>query len=762
MIRQFLAALMAIGFLYAGAVTPRALKRQIVPLASDHKVINPLAKKPVRPVAAGAGGVLLWESFENTGSVSGWIPQGWTFESHGDPGLALSEKWGIDKQASVWLPAPADGKWYAGVSYCSDKEQDEWMISPVVEVAAGTSLSFYAFVNPLFLYVCDGAHVDFDNSVWKQQEITSTLQILVKEEADGAEWVVVKDFAQEHLGEEFLDLQMNAPEGLEKFTCPLTTFEGKQVRIAIRYVGRDGDTVFVDAVKIALPEVVLEMMTPFSTQYYGLLPNESWSGLPAAVAVYPAYADITFSNYSWNDGASYWWEYSDPATKEYTRSDEYDLTVAYRPDYTSEASTRNNLYLPPVLHGQGASYSDAEVKMPVAYIQAGGHPEWADTDGNVSRFGLLPFDVISRDIGFAYAEQEEFGKRSIPMFGYSDDSQQYWTEYTFGEDAQEGDYCKVTSLFNYIYPSNSPLVVDGAWVLAYGEVSDNAMFNLGVYPLVDVFDQTTGELLGQTFAEQPIAVAHCAGSAVTNRVQGMNSFISVKFTFANPVVLDDSHAAYAVKLTGFADGGVTYFAPMQSWKPEPSGLCLGWVEKEMSWLGTVRNSITPLASRENEYGEMFASFAIVLDGYYPWMEMADGQSQSISFGDSQNAQILLDTYFHAHQVEVEAPQWIEAKVEGRHASSTVTLTAEPADSPRQGTVTLRAPGFEHTFTVSQDRSGLESVISDKSRRQVTAVYGIDGRKVDTARPLLPGVYVVRYNDGTVEKRAAADFVSAQE
>ena len=78
----------------------------------------------------------------------------------------------------------------------------------------------------------------------------------------------------------------------------------------------------------------------------------------------------------------------------------------------------------------------------------------------------------------------------------------------------------------------------------------------------------------------------------------------------------DICSAYVLRFSGFNDpDNVTYFAPYQSAVDNPDGFALGWVQKEITMNGETKSSLTPVA-----YYSGFQSFAIMVDGAYPWLD----------------------------------------------------------------------------------------------------------------------------------------------
>lgn len=722
----------------------RLAVKRVLNAGIGSSIINPV-RRHAKPKAVESGmpaGAILFESFENPSDDYTWLPDTWTMASKGDSELPDGSKWGT-AQADPWLPSPTDGEWCAAINY-SELHQDEWLISPEVTLDGIYKLKFDAYIDPAYFFVLDDEHVDWDAVEFTNQEITFTFQVLVQEK--GGEFNVVRDFAEEFKGQSLYDLLMQSPSNLVACTVDLSEYNGKDIRIAFRYTGKDGQTMFLDNVRVTLPEMELSFVAPYSTLYYGIGNDENWSILSKRIALYPVFRPITFQNTTFDDALTYTWMYSDPETTEMVPGDDPEiLEITYRTDYTSEFTTNNNLYFPPALTASGAGYADGVKGLDVNFIQAGGHASYKIGDEYTS-YGLLPFEAHNSTLGISTAEPLDFGKRAVPMFGHSEDTHEFWMNYTFHGEEDEGDDVQLNAIFNYIYPTNSPLVVKGAWLSAMGIINDEAELTAEIFPLVDVYED--GEWVGQITSDTPIATAKCVGTAILGRDPGQLNYLSIPFEFANPVVIDDSNPGYIIKISGFNSDACPYFVPAQSWIPNADYLCLGWIEKIITFAGDARASLSPLANYENEYGEMYAAFAINLDGYYPWLE---SDEEECDFGSGTTCTIPLDSYYDGSELTIAAPDWIEATATGRYGETVLNLTAASLDDEkREGTVTVSKHGLTKSFKVSQQKTAGIVSVTGEGAADVKAIYNAAGVRVNSEN-LTPGIYIITRTDGTVTK-----------
>lgn len=720
--------------------TDGSLKR-LKRVETFNNVINPVIKKNIRKAAAtGAEGALMYESFENGGQ----LPEGWTIESKGSENLSDINHWMVTPIWNYSVPGPSQGDYYLRLFYSSD-QQDEWLISPEIELDEAYELSFMAYINKGFFYVIDQEHLNYEAMEWINQEICNTFQILVKEE--GGEWEVVRDMADEEMGTPYFDLAMAQPTSLELHKANLGKYAGKKVRIALRLSGHDSDLILLDEFRISLPEPEANMMAPYTGMFYGFSDEAGWQYQSRRTAIFPAYTPIGFNNMSYDD-VKYSWLYEDPATGEMTTETFPDyLEVTYAPKYDAATGTLNNIVAVPSLCAEGKGWASVQNPWSEADVmQIGGEPRVKLSTGFTKTYGMLPFEQLTYDIGIYTVDCDEIGALSVPAFGYNSNTDEYWLHYSLGgEEPGEGDYAHLTAYYNMIYPAGSPLVVEGASALAYGFISDDAEFKCEIFAYENLFDED-GDLMGQVRIEKPLATAICKGSDVINRDPTINSALTIPFIFDNKVIIDDSAPAYCIRISGFRSDEVEFFAPAQQWEPNPNYLCLGWIEKEMSIYGRAGVNHHALGYYENEFGEMYCSFAINIAGYYPWLH---SDEEEINLGNGTTAEVVLDSFNDGSKLEFECSPWIKASATGRYATK-LAITAEPTDEAnREGFVTVKTDGLSKTFKVTQQLSGINDAIGANGAT-VKATYTLDGIEVSGELPA--GIYIDVYTDGTATKR----------
>lgn len=596
--------------------------------------------------------------------------------------------------------------------------------------------------DPIWYYdIYEG--MDWENMKWIDQKVMCTLQFLIKEK-DAADWTVLMDGAQNYMGGDPTELMTMSPTELDTYTCSLSDYVGKDVQVAVRYLGADGNTLAVDNISIAPPSLEASYSMPYSTLYFGLDNTSDMGYLNLSIATYPANVPLSWENTTYNDAATYSWLYCDPETADMVQSNEQEtLTVTYQPDFSSEFTRRNNLYYPPVLTASAPGASDGSFTTTANYLQAGGKAEFKFDDGSIGEYGLMPFSVKDGGLTLATVDPEDaggdYGDPGTPIFGYDKNVDKFWTYYTFQGDEEQGDGVKLTHILNYIYAPDAPMVVNGVWVDAKGQIGDNAQLVAELIPMSDE---------GIMIEDKVVAKATCKGSDVKVTEGGMQNFLSIPFTFDKPAVLCSSeYMAYVVRISGFNDPeNVEYFAPMQSYVPNVDYLCHGWLQKAITYQGQTRTSLSPIAYFDLGLGEAYNAFAINLDAYFPYITNED---LTLELNSGETKTVALGTYHDGAELTVEhdGPASISATAAGRYHEALLSITddgtsADAADFK----VKVSAPGVYKEINVSR-LSGVGTIASNSQNSPIVDVYTVTGQRMNVDR-LPAGVYVMRRADGS--------------
>lgn len=712
----------------------------------DSKSLKQPARRNVAKAAAAAASdnAAFSESFEAWDGTEGWLPEGWSMESKGDANLSTKAKWGVDLvPVNYGYPAPPDGNNGCFINFSEEGlAQDEWLISPTVKVNENEMLTFWIFTQPFFYY--DVQYVDWETYDFTERHIICDIEVLVKPE--GAEWQKCWTLMEQYANTSGYDLLM-AGMDFHRQQFSLNEFAGKNVQIAFRYVGTDGDTAILDAISIALPSLDgVCYSAPFETLYWGYDRSPGAGSLGLKIAQYPVLAPISWENTTYNYDATYSWMFHDPVTNDWATSDEQDmLTVTYTPDYTSAFTRRNNMYYLPVLNASAPGTSEGSFTMPHDYLQAGGKPEFEITDTesgtkSIWKTGLLPYEPNTDGLTYLIKDVPEFGDMAMPVFGHNENTDKYWLNVTLnGYEASEGDDVRLEGILNFIYPAAAPLVVNGVHVLGVGQVSEAAEFKIEIFYVSDKYEPVL---------DDPVATATCSGADIARYDLGTNQLLTIPFDFDAPAVLDNSHVAYIVLFTGFNSPEVTYFAPMQSALPHADFLCHGWFMKKLKIdADFYRTSFSAMCYETGEYGDCYNAFAINLSGHYPWLEC---ETEEIALPqDGTPVTVPFKSYYDGSELTIDCPAGVEATATGRYHEGAITIAHNDAEVIADGELTISAPGVKKTIKVSEV-AGITSATADSSPAVAVAAFTPDGKQVnlDNARG---GLFIVKYSDGTVRK-----------
>lgn len=729
------------------AITAQAQQIQL-PEAEVRSGIGILHQSTVHPQApasrADAPLASLKESFEGTdGTKKSWLPQGWS-RIRTDENTSITEAW----VASTTYPgtglAPSDGKIYMTMLYpMNNKPKDEWLVTPLVSIKDGMELKFDTWFSAAYFFFLDKEHYDGNTGEFIKREVASSFQIWVQ--PDGGEWTMAKDFVDDYMDMSYDDMAMSQPTTLFQEIVPLSDFAGHDVRIGFRYKAVDGNIIFLDNVKIEYPLIPVSYQAPLNTLYFGFAPS-MWSASPYDITLYPVFTPLTWTNTTGVNGASYKWRYADPVTGGEATTSSTDLTVEYHPYYEEGATSYTNYYSAPILEAKAQNYTSAMCQDLITAMKMGGDASMQVKNTSTGetmnlKFGLIPFNISTDGLDISVAAPYDYGESGVPIFGHSDRTRQWWTENTLQAQPSEGSYAEATGYMNYFEAPGSPLVVNGLWTLAKGQITENAEF------VAEIFAVNSGNI-----SETPIARATCRGSEIEAVQGGTQDYLTIPFSFAQPAVLSsDTADGYYIMISGYADPqNVTWFAPIHSMFPRLDGVSLGMVRRTSVSGDTKTDEILPLGSFDGDYGALNVSFAICLDAYYPWLK---AEKTEVEIDNATPVEIALDSYHDAKDIAVTCadgsplPEWLTASVTGRYDKAALTLSASAA-APAAATVLLSAPGISSQIEVKATAAGIRDAMGENAS-PVTGIYTPAGIAVDA--PSAPGIYILRHADGSISK-----------
>ena len=604
--KRLIAGVMAISIASAvNATSPlmKTISADIVIGQNERKNASSTSKK----------GYALYENFSGWNEKDKyWIPDGWSVEHRGECNKEFT--W-TPMKPNAYYPTIADGDYCYCVSY-ADILQDEWLISPEFKAEKNMLLSYYMRMCPLYFY--ETKNLNFTTGEYTGGKNTVyTIQILIKEEGEGNDWTLLRDYAEEYKDKNYTDL-CNASEGtsLEKQTIALDDYIGKNVKVAFRYLGANGDLAMLDAIGVGYPTLDdVWYKEPANSLYWGFGGDSGFMQMPADIAYYPAGTPIIWQNMSEED-ASFTWQYMDQGGEYSVSYDQDELGVAYP---SEEQGLTPTLYETPILTAEASERADGIYRSPVRFFQVGGKPSYTDKNGQMD-FTLFQFPINHLGVTYTSVMDDQLGAFSIPVFGYNEFSDAYWLNYSLkGEEAKKGDYSHLIGIGNIFYASTeSPLKVSGMKVYGWGRMDDDVELTATIYAL-------DSEMHTEYETYTAIASAKITGKEIVSiDEKSSKDYIYLPFKFDEPVAIQatEEHPAFLFMLEGFHSDKVDYFAPLQSYHPNQIGNSAGYILNEINLQGHAEEgtyrSLKRMQYMENgAYYSHAGAFAIGLDAEYP-------------------------------------------------------------------------------------------------------------------------------------------------
>lgn len=275
----------------------------------------------------------LFEGFESyEGQTSrGWVPEGWSQESKTNPPHVAPEGKGT---CLVWEATKGDGfiSAYSGTyvervqvsiaDFTADpitfaEQQDEWLITKAITPKTGDYLTFQLCYSPFFTL--------FNESTMDFSSVNNILEILVTTD-DGKTWEKVWDVlddARSYTEDELWDDGSSFVRPYHPMLVNISKYVGKNIKIAFRYYGINGESMMLDDVKVGEATPTAAATAPnavfpigFSLEGYNL---SDGSGNVLNLALAPYKTSLEWTNVS-PAFESCTWTYPDEEGNETTSS----------------------------------------------------------------------------------------------------------------------------------------------------------------------------------------------------------------------------------------------------------------------------------------------------------------------------------------------------------------------------------------------------------------------------------------------------------
>ena len=747
---------------------------------------NVLSRNAVRPMLSSAkaeAGQTFYEDFEGfNGTSVDSIPEGWVEESKVgttfDPEAESNFTW---KMESGVYTTPIDGVAFMGINWAHDPttyasiEQDEWLITPAFTPNANESLIFQFAYHPawtLFDMEAYAADPNIENPFIAEN---THLEVYASTD-DGANWALLfnsVDNAKKYSLDELWNDASSYVCLFENIVLPLSEYVGKSTKIAFRYVGLNGESVYIDKVEVRTPVPVASYLRPegaFISGYTNFGYAYTYNANKTQALLAPGHVDLNWTNASNAESTMFQWSFNDEVSNETNlvtnTPNGYMYTV---PELVASAegaeSPSSYLYFAESLLSGGSLYLG---------------------DGEYAGMGNFRIDNGMANWGFGY---DPTGKKAM--------SDETWD----GLFNRKGTYSSMHlgAVANYYGKPEKPYAISTMWVPAFFESTESAELKLELYKVID-----------GTMESEPFAQGY-ANLTDTLSLSSSAGFFNFHFTKVDPETGLDEDVDYVevdeamiAVISGFDSSEFTWSSfPCQDVFNE-DGECNAYM-----MLDVVRASdsaegslVYPMSNLVTSDGALNVSFPWFMDVDYTWMEPETYRVQL----DEANVptRVYVDcgwvptvdyegTTYYIWEVPEDADYdgaideapWLvynlgrEEVVEGGEVVDEKFYIDFAASSvePRYADVTLHIPAADATIRVIQGDGGVKAVASDAVKVSVAggnfnikanagvnsvAIYTVAGQLVKKAAlvagdnvvpasDLAKGVYVLKFNNNYAVK-----------
>ena len=416
-----------------------------------------------------------FESYEGQ-TARGWVPEGWSQESKTNPPHVAPEGKGT---CLVWEATKGDGftSAYSGTyvervqvsiaDFTADpitfaEQQDEWLITKAITPKTGDYLTFQLCYSPFFTL--------FNESTMDFSSVNNILEVLVTTD-DGKTWEKVWDVlddARSYTEDELWDDGSSFVRPYHPMLVNISKYVGKNIKIAFRYYGINGESMMLDDVKVGEATPTAAATAPnavfpigFSLEGYNL---SDGSGNVLNLALAPYKTSLEWTNVS-PAYESCTWTYPDEEGNETTSSSK-NLEA---PEYGF-----GQYGAPSLVTKIGSKTSDA-AKLYDA-VQYGGSVMINHGDS------YLSFDAAMYDLNRLVSKKAKFSLTRDGVFGMGATSDATWNQLLKTEGM------KVTGMGMFIPQPAAPYTLSSANAVVYytaGKLTDKSQLKATVYKVED-------------------------------------------------------------------------------------------------------------------------------------------------------------------------------------------------------------------------------------------------------------------------------------
>lgn len=688
-----------------------------------------------------ASDTIFWESFEGwDGETMPWLPNDpnkWNTQS----AIADLTPYLTNGSCPTWTTYQGDGYYvpyakdgdqmlvcmYGGEAYGPDgttvvapaPQQDEWLVTPTINgIEKSHYLSFDICYSPWQThYFIEGNDTIFDTS-----RASYNVEVLITTNTrsvsyDAANYTKVYDLTEE-VDKQLAATDMNDNEAVAELLymnwkhvqIPLNDYDGKNIRVALRYTGSKGGSILVDAIRVSDLLPVARYDLPSGAFSWGF--SETAKLFTAMkMGLVPAYVPTTWENYSNEDSKSFSWKYMDANGKEFGSTNS-DLQMPAQPS--------SQLLEMPVLTAITGSRQDvynAGSSVP-GMFKVGGNASYA-AEGVNENFYVGNFDPTKQ---YWTGEISANGTQKIYAFGSGSGS--------FYGAISNYAYNAVDGIGNFYETPAAPYVFNSV-LLPLGE-----FFNLGATLACTIYKVKDGmEITDEVIAQ----------ATVTDGTQIAGGWFLI-FNFPEPIVVDE---AIFVMIDGFSDANLLEIAPLSQALNHDSDKSYAFVKLNLEKGGFSVIDVANLLAGLEGSSNMCVSHCIGMNAVFPYLHTMEGDTFAAK-NEGEEKTFTIDSYWEPADVKLVAEEsWIKATpiVDEKAQTFSVKVTAEamPATiSGRSGVVRLQGLGCEQVITVLQgsEITAIQGVNAGSAATQ-NGTFSLSGQRMNDASA--HGIYLVKKN-----------------
>jgi hypothetical protein len=646
----------------------------------DDKPENAITANNSTPIQRAVAGKApsFTESFESyNGTDLNWIPTTWT-EKNKTGNVFVNDgtanpTWYITGSGNAY---PSNGKYMAWVNYADGKDQDEWLISSSFTVGAGEELLYFdAHYSSYFMYLDFNAFIQTGQITFDFTKPTATMQAYVSTN-NGQSWEMVWDAhedAAKYNVNNINDFKVGKWHSVKK---SFIKYAGKSIKIAFRYVGRDGDSMGLDNIDVRGMSPDAFYVRPKGYFYLGYTQDFLRSAVDFTYG--PAYENATWINKSGAEAESFNWTFPDPIIDNKTFStSEKDPQVNYPDGFFKMPLLKASVGLNDSTYIWGSSQKGS-------YFLTGGQ-----TDFGWGKIGVGNYDRTKGLVPYKFGDND----------------------YVFGTDSTN----RLFSVANYFAKPIKKYVLENIWI----------NFGTFIAPPETEFKMIVHKYktnnIGLMVFGDTIATSTALAQDVKNPVTGFYSLNFQGFTKFDPKIgLDvtkdylEIEDAILIEFTGFSNNKeITLSVFSQT-------LNTSGDESNAYVIYKLNNSRALISSLQ--YIRSYTSLLINLGATYSYLHV-DNSTVHLS-NTSSNTIVVKSNYTpDSWWLNDALPNWLSAQYnyDAKKDVKSVTFTAQALPDgveSRDAVVKLGTYGSDLVLNIKQDRiTGITDINSSDIRVQ---------------------------------------------